>query len=67
MIFILVSHGLNAPNGNIRQKLEEIFKLMLVVWCRQSQANKLMALEPGGKIFYDIFLVSLTIFLKILI
>ncbi|CAH0720374.1 unnamed protein product, partial [Brenthis ino] len=36
----------NPPAGNIRQKLEEIFKLMLVLWCRQTQANKLVALEP---------------------
>lgn len=36
----------NNPAGNLKQKLEEIFKLMLVLWCRQTQANKLVALEP---------------------
>ncbi|CAH2043452.1 unnamed protein product, partial [Iphiclides podalirius] len=37
---------LNSSSGSLRDKLEEIFKLMLVLWCRQSQINRLVALEP---------------------
>lgn len=37
------------PKGSLREKLEEIFKLMLMVWCRQSQAIKLVASDPCGK------------------
>lgn len=36
------------PKGSMREKLEEIFKLMLVLWCRQCEVNKLMATEPCG-------------------
>ncbi|CAH0694541.1 unnamed protein product [Spodoptera exigua] len=32
--------------GSIRQKLEEILKLMLMLWCRQSQISRLVAPEP---------------------
>ncbi|CAK1555850.1 unnamed protein product [Leptosia nina] len=36
----------NCEYGNLRQKLEEIFKLMLVLWCRQCEVNRLVAPEP---------------------
>ncbi|KPJ16021.1 Regulator of G-protein signaling 12 [Papilio machaon] len=36
---------LASSSGSLRQKLEEIFKLMLVLWCRQTQINKLVAAE----------------------
>ncbi|CAK1586834.1 unnamed protein product [Parnassius mnemosyne] len=37
---------LSSSSGSLRQKLEEVFKLMLVLWCRQSQANRLVAADP---------------------
>lgn len=46
---ILVKEVLMSPKGNLRQKLEEIFKLMLMLWCRQCQVSKLVAPEPCGK------------------
>lgn len=36
------------PKGSLREKLEEIFKLMLVLWCRQSEVHRLVAAEPCG-------------------
>ncbi|CAF4930129.1 unnamed protein product [Pieris macdunnoughi] len=39
---------LSKPDyGNLRQKLEDIFKLMLVLWCRQCEVNRLVAPEPS--------------------
>ncbi|KAI8439309.1 hypothetical protein MSG28_013140 [Choristoneura fumiferana] len=41
-----VSEVLTDPKGSLRSKLEEIFKLMLTLWCRQCEVNKLVAAEP---------------------
>lgn len=46
----IVSEVLTDPKGSLRSKLEEIFKLMLTLWCRQCEVNKLVAAEPCGNI-----------------
>lgn len=50
--FFLVKDVLSNSKSSLREKLEEIFKLMLVVWCRQCEVNRLVALEPCGNIFH---------------
>lgn len=51
-LFFLVKDVLSNSKSSLREKLEEIFKLMLVVWCRQCEVNRLVALEPCGNIFH---------------
>lgn len=48
LFYVLVKDMINNK-GSVRQKLEEILKLMLMLWCRQSQISRLVAPEPCGK------------------
>lgn len=40
-----------SNDTQLRNKLEEILKLMLVVWCRENQALKLVATPTNGNLF----------------
>lgn len=55
----LVKQVLMNPKGSLRDKLEEIFKLMLVLWCRQSEVNRLVAAEPCGKTMLLFYLLKI--------
>lgn len=39
----------SGEHESLRQKLEDLLKLMLVVWCKENQAIKLISAKPNGK------------------
>lgn len=49
----------SASPDSLRKKLEEIFKLMLVVWAKEGLALKAISGKKTGKIIYELRL-SLT-------
>lgn len=42
--------------GSLRKSLQELLKLMLLVWCKENQAIKLVAAKKTGKVSIDFFL-----------
>lgn len=44
---------LSDEETSLRQSLEELFKLMLVIWCKENEANKLISGKGNGKICVD--------------
>lgn len=39
-----------AEESPLRKSLEELLKLMLVIWCKENQANKVISAKPDGKL-----------------
>lgn len=38
-------------NDSLRRSLEELLKLLLMVWCKENQANKLISSKPNGNVY----------------
>uniref|UniRef100_A0A1Y1MMJ7 PDZ domain-containing protein n=2 Tax=Photinus pyralis TaxID=7054 RepID=A0A1Y1MMJ7_PHOPY len=43
----MLDHTSIEINGSLRRNLEELLKLMLVIWCKENQALKLVAGKPN--------------------
>lgn len=49
-LIISAPENTTGEHESLRQSLEELLKLMLLVWCKENQAIKLVSLENNGKI-----------------
>lgn len=52
LLFISLENGFTADSeddhNHLRHKLEEILKLMLVIWCKENQALNVITAERNG-------------------